>query len=69
MNNTKKSDEERWDSAKLGYHVEIAKRARWITRAWSLTKLGEKIAQSKWSELSPAAQNVISRLIANDYPA
>ena len=48
-----------WDSAKLGRRVQIARDAGWITRQGQLTRAGERIAESKWSSLSPAAQNVI----------
>ncbi|MCK9600054.1 MAG: hypothetical protein M0R06_13500, partial [Sphaerochaeta sp.] len=58
----------RWDSAKLGKKVEYVKRSGWTTKDGRLTKLGEKIAQSKWEDLSPAAQNVIRRRVAEDYP-
>jgi len=48
-----------WDSAKLGRRVQIAQSAGWINAKGQLTRRGEKIAESKWDDLTPAAQNVI----------
>lgn len=57
----------RWDSAKLGQRAEWTKGAKWITKEGSLTKRGEAIAQSKWVDLTPAAQNVLTRQISELY--
>lgn len=42
----------------------LVKKAGWTTKSGVnvLTKLGMKILQAKWNDLSPAAQNVISNL-------
>jgi len=50
-----------WDKLKLGRKVAIVTDARWVTNKGKLSKLGEKIAESKWGDLSPAAQNIIKR--------
>lgn len=59
--------QERWDSAKLGVKVELAKAGGWVSKKGQLTKLGEKIANSKWEDLSLASQNVLQRLIRERY--
>jgi len=41
---------------------EIVASCRWVTRQGTISKLGQRISQSFWQELSPAAQNVISRM-------
>lgn len=59
---------EYWDTRlKLGRRVDLVKKAGWITKKGGLTKLGEKIARSKWIDLSSAAQNVLKRHIENLY--
>jgi hypothetical protein len=57
----------RWDGSKLGYRVELIMRGKWITNKGQITKSGEKYAQSKWDELSPAVQRVVKKFIAQDY--
>ncbi|KKN12615.1 hypothetical protein LCGC14_1014680, partial [marine sediment metagenome] len=59
--------QDRWDSSKLGYRVELIMRGTWITKKGQITKSGEKYAESKWDELSPAVQNVVRNFIAQDY--
>jgi len=66
--NIAKSYQERWDSSKLGYKVELVKRAGWITSKKELTSFGEKTAESKWTSLSPAAKGILMREIGKDYP-
>ena len=56
-----KGHEEWWDKLKLGRKVAIVTDARWVTNKGKLSKLGEKIAESKWGDLSLAAQNIIKR--------
>ena len=57
-----------WDNQiKLGRKVEIVKQAGWTTNKGGLSRLGEKIAESKWEELSPAAKNVLQRKIDDFY--
>jgi len=58
---------DKWDNSKLGYRVELVMRGKWITKKGQITKSGEKYAQSKWDELSPAVQNVVRKFIAQDY--
>lgn len=58
---------DRWDNSKLGYRVELVMRGKWITKKGQITKSGEKYAESKWDELSPAVQNVVQKFIAKDY--
>ena len=60
---------ERWDSAKLGKRVEWVRRAGWVTKKGGLSRLGEGISEGKWDGLSPAARNVLTPRIAEDYPA
>ena len=57
---------ERWDSAKLGQRAVWAN--SWVTAAGKMTKLGERIVESKWKALSPAAQRIVARRIQIDYP-
>lgn len=57
----------RWDTDKLGQRVDFAIKAGWVNKQGQLTKLGEKIAYSKWVDLSPAAQNVLRPLIDRYY--
>lgn len=57
----------RWDSAKLGHRVAWIMKGKWVTHAGEITRSGEKFAQSKWDDLSPAVQNVVKKLIAKDY--
>jgi len=59
--------QERWDSAKLGVKVDLVKAGGWVNNKGQLTKVGERIAESKWEDLSPAAQNVLQRLIYDRY--
>ena len=59
----------RWDTAKLGRRVELAQKAGWVTKIGKMTKLGERIAQSKWKDLDPAAQNVLRRELDELYRA
>jgi GGDEF domain-containing protein len=55
------------EKLKLGRKVELAKDAGWVTTTGKLTKTGEKIAQSKWEDLSSAAKNVLTRRIKELY--
>lgn len=58
----------RWDSSKDGYKVELVKRGQWTTKKdGGISRLGEKIALSKWDDLSPAAQRILTPLIQADY--
>ena len=50
-----------WNADKLGTRVQLVLEAKWVNNKGQLTKLGEKIAQSKWGDLTPAAQNVLRR--------
>ena len=63
-----KSAQERWDSAKLGKRLEWVKKAGWFTNQGKLSKLGEKITQTNWKELSTGARNPLERYITEDYP-
>jgi len=57
-----------WDKKlKLGRKVAIVTDAQWVTKKGKLSKLGEKIAESKWEDLSPAAQNIIKKKIDGLY--
>jgi hypothetical protein len=60
---------ERWNSGKLGTRVEYAINVGWITRKGKLSKLGAKIAESKWNDLSLSAKNVLTKRIKKDYPS
>ena len=55
------------EKLKLGRRAQMAMDAKWITNAGKLSQLGEKIAESKWEELDPAAQNVLKRHIDELY--
>ncbi|MBT9148542.1 MAG: hypothetical protein DDT32_02317 [Syntrophomonadaceae bacterium] len=57
----------RWNGSKISRRVELVMEAGWVTREGRLTKLGEKITQSKWDELSPAAQAVLRRKLEKLY--
>ncbi len=61
-------ESERWDSAKLGVRVEWTIRCKWITTQKRLSRTGERIAQSQWKDLSPAARTLVSSEIRKDYP-
>ena len=57
-----------WDNKlKLGRKVELAMKSGWITKKGRLTKTGEKIAESRWDDLSPTAQNVLKGRIEGLY--
>jgi hypothetical protein len=57
-----------WDTKlKLGRKVDLVKKSGWVTAKGGLSKLGEKISESKWNDLSPAAQNVLKREIDRFY--
>jgi hypothetical protein len=59
---------DRWNnSLKLGRKVELVKGGKWVTNKGGLSKLGEKIAESKWEDISPAAQKVLQREIDKFY--
>ena len=57
-----------WDEGKLGYRAGIALK-EWGTKSGKMSKLAEKIAESKWDDLSSAAQRVITNRIKRDYPS
>jgi len=64
----KKADKEQWDDfLKLGRKVDLVKKAGWVTKTGKLSKTGEKIAESKWDDLSPAAQKILSSEIERLY--
>lgn len=46
--------------------VVIAKQARWVNAKGMLTPTGRRIARSQWSELSSAAQRVITKVCGLD---
>lgn len=49
-----------WDSLTLLQRHAIVVECGWITHKYVLTKLGLKIRNSRWRDLSEAAKNVIS---------
>ena len=59
--------QKRWDTDKLGFRTDLTVKGGWVNNKGQMTKAGEKIAQSKWNDLSPAAQNVLKRLIDERY--
>ncbi|MFA5150832.1 MAG: hypothetical protein WC433_08075, partial [Candidatus Omnitrophota bacterium] len=51
-----------WDNdLSLEQKQKLSEKAGWVTQQGNPTLLGKKIVNSKWSELSPAAQNIIKR--------
>ena len=62
-----RSTADRWNTAKLGTRLKWAN--DWRTNKGKLSRLGEKIVESNWSDLSVAAQRAIEQKIALDYPS
>ena len=50
-----------WNSMDGERRREIVCSCRWVTRQGTISRLGQRIAQSMWGELSPAAQEVLQR--------
>ena len=60
--------ETRWDShLKLGRKAQFVIEAGWTNAKGKMTKLGEKIAESSWKDLSPAAKNILEKKIDEFY--
>jgi len=60
--------QEYWDNKiKLGRKVSLVSDSGWVTKKGKLSKLGEKISESKWEDLSSAAQNILSPKIDSLY--
>lgn len=57
-----------WDrQIKLGRRVQMVMDAGWRTNMGKLSRFGEKTAESKWGDLSPATQNVLRKKIDEHY--
>ncbi len=50
-----------WDRLTLLQRHAIVVECGWITHKYTLTKMGLRIRNSQWKDLSEAAQNVIAR--------
>ncbi|HWQ39162.1 MAG TPA: strawberry notch C-terminal domain-containing protein, partial [Burkholderiales bacterium] len=56
----------RWDGASVDKRIEWVTRKGWVTANGYITGHGQKIAESPWTALSPAAQRLLKNAIAED---
>lgn len=54
---------ERWDSAKLGQRAEWVMAGKWVTGDGRITQAGERMAESRWDDLSPAARRILEPIV------
>jgi hypothetical protein len=50
-----------WNNTGINTRMAVAELAGWCTKKGKITQTGKRIANTQWEELSPAAQNVLSR--------